>query len=337
VPCALKSALNMALLSALAVPAYFVFIAPQTAEAGFMSALSGMFRKESTTEVAQANQHKQSLQSIDILETHGGITNPTGGSSITIEDDTLVSEPTVSPAADEYRPEAENISIYEVRKGDNLSEIADMFGVSVNTIKWANNLNGPIKEGQILTILPVTGVKYTVKKGDTVASIAKAYKSDADEILAFNGISGSLTAGQTIIIPDAEIPVTKTSVAASTGKSGIKSSGYFTRPIKGGVRTQGVHGHNGVDLASYSGAPIYAAAAGEVIIAKASGWNGGYGNYVVIRHANGTQTLYAHLLKVQVSAGTRVSQGDQIGTMGNTGKSTGTHLHFEIRGASNPF
>jgi murein DD-endopeptidase MepM/ murein hydrolase activator NlpD len=327
----------MALLGALVVPAYFVFLAPAKAEAGFMSAISGFFNKQDA-EASETLTNKESLQSLSILETNGGFTGPTGGSSITIEDETIVSEPTVTPAGDEgYHPEAENISIYEVRKGDNLSQIAEMFGVSVNTIKWANNITVPIKEGQILTILPVTGIKYTVKKGDTVASVAKAYKSDADEIESFNGITGPLVAGQTIIIPDAEAPAAaKSSVSGSTG---VKvTSGYFTRPVKGGTRTQGIHGHNGVDIASYSGAPIYAAAGGEVIIAKADGgWNGGYGNYVVIKHSNGTQTLYAHLTQTLVSAGTTVAQGDQVGTMGNTGKSTGVHLHFEVRGATNPF
>jgi murein DD-endopeptidase MepM/ murein hydrolase activator NlpD len=329
--------LNIALLSTLLVPAYFVFLAPKQAEASFMSALSGMFGQTTDAEVTETPANTQSLQSLSILESTGGIPGPTGGSSITIEDDTLVSEPTVSPAGtEEYRPEGVNISIYEVRKGDNLSQIAEMYGVSVNTIRWANDITGPIKEGQILTILPVTGVKYTIKKGDTVASIAKAYKSDADEIISFNGISGALIAGQTIIIPDAEVAAPTKSSGSTSGTK--VASGYFVRPVKGGTRTQGIHGHNGVDIASYSGAPIFAAASGEVIIAKSDGgWNGGYGNYIVIKHSNGTQTLYAHLTDVQVSAGTRVTQGDQIGTMGNTGKSTGTHLHFEVRGATNPF
>jgi murein DD-endopeptidase MepM/ murein hydrolase activator NlpD len=328
----------MALLSVLVVSAYFVFLAPQLVEASFISAIADMFRRADTAAVSESTTN-QSLQSLDILETNGGGINPTGGSSITIEDDTLVSEPTVTPAGtDAYEPEATSISIYEVRKGDNLSQIAEMFDVSVNTIKWANNLTGPIKEGQVLTILPVTGIKYTIKKGDTVASIAKVYKADADEIVAFNDISGSLVAGETLIIPDAEVPAKQNASLSSVASAGGKLiPGYFTRPIKGGTKTQGIHGHNGVDLASYSGAPIYAAAGGEVIIAKSGGWNGGYGNYVVIKHSNGTQTLYAHLTSVQVSAGTVVSQGDQIGTMGNTGKSTGTHLHFEVRGAANPF
>jgi murein DD-endopeptidase MepM/ murein hydrolase activator NlpD len=103
------------------------------------------------------------------------------------------------------------------------------------------------------------------------------------------------------------------------------------------VRTQGIHGYNGVDLAAGVGTPILAAAGGEVIVAKGSGWNGGYGNYVVIKHPNGTQTLYAHMSSTAISSGAQVSGGEVIGYVGNTGRSTGSHLHFEVRGAKNPF
>ncbi len=90
-------------------------------------------------------------------------------------------------------------------------------------------------------------------------------------------------------------------------------------------------------MAASAGAPIRAAAAGEVIVSKTGGWNGGYGNYIVIKHANGTQTLYAHNSSNAVSAGASVAQGEVIGYVGNTGRSTGSHLHFEVRGAKNPF
>jgi murein DD-endopeptidase MepM/ murein hydrolase activator NlpD len=109
------------------------------------------------------------------------------------------------------------------------------------------------------------------------------------------------------------------------------------RPLTGGIKTQGIHGYNGVDIGASTGTPILAAAGGEVIISRAEGWNGGYGIYVVIRHDNGTQTLYAHMSQDIVSVGQRVSQGEVIGYVGNTGRSSGPHLHFEIRGATNPF
>ena len=109
------------------------------------------------------------------------------------------------------------------------------------------------------------------------------------------------------------------------------------RPIIGGRRTQGLHGYNGVDLGVSYGSPIYAAAPGTVIISRNGGWNGGYGKYIVVSHPNGTQTLYAHNSDNVVFAGANVIRGQVIGFVGSTGKSTGPHLHFEVRGARNPF
>ena len=117
----------------------------------------------------------------------------------------------------------------------------------------------------------------------------------------------------------------------------ISGGGGFIHPLPGSLRTQGIHGYNGVDLASGTGTPIRAAAAGQVIVAKSYGWNGGYGNYVVVRHANGTQTLYAHNSSNAVGVGTYVAQGQTVAYVGSSGRSTGSHLHFEVRGASNPF
>jgi Membrane proteins related to metalloendopeptidases len=103
------------------------------------------------------------------------------------------------------------------------------------------------------------------------------------------------------------------------------------------VRTQGLHGNNGVELGCPIGTPVIASAGGKIVSAKSSGYNGGYGKVIIIAHENNTQTLYAHLSRVDVNVGDIVQQGDIIGLTGNTGKSTGPHLHFEIRGAKNPF
>ena len=105
----------------------------------------------------------------------------------------------------------------------------------------------------------------------------------------------------------------------------------------GGRKTQGIHGYNGVDLASSCGEPVFASASGSVILARPTGWNSGYGQYTVLSHSNSTQTLYAHLSKIFVSPGQNVSQGAIIGLIGSTGRSTGCHVHFEVRGARNPF
>lgn len=239
----------------------------------------------------------------------------------------------------------DTISTYVVRKGDTLGSIAKMFDVTTNTVRWANNIEGNIiREGQLLLILPISGTRHTVKQGDTLSSIAKKYKADTGEIAKFNNISEGqiLTAGYIIIVPDGEIasPVVKSVAKGSNplrGGGGPVYEGYYLRPILAGRKSQGLHGYNGIDLASYNGAPVFASAEGDVIVSMASGWNGGYGKYVVIAHANGTQTLYAHLSEDFVAPGDHVVRGQQIGLVGSTGKSTGPHLHFEVRGATNPF
>jgi murein DD-endopeptidase MepM/ murein hydrolase activator NlpD len=220
-----------------------------------------------------------------------------------------------------------------------------MFGVTANTILWANDLNrgSVIHAGDTLVILPVTGIEHVVQRGETLASIAKKYKGDLAEIIAFNSLpsGASVAVGDTIVIPDGVEPSVPASSGSITsplhGAGGPLLAGYYLPPTPDGVKTQGLHGYNGVDLASFCGAPILASAGGQVIVAKKGGWNGGYGQYVVIQHSNDTQTLYAHESSVIVSPGQSVVQGQVIGYMGKTGKATGCHVHFEVRGAANPF
>lgn len=239
---------------------------------------------------------------------------------------------------------SDQISLYTVRKGDTVSLVAKMFGVTPNTIYWANDLKvgAEIKPDQVIVILPITGIKYVVKKGDRVEDLAKKFRADLSEIVSFNNIDleVGLTVGQEIIIPNADPEPEKTPTKKkASSKTSKNTVGYFKKPVGSGIKTQGVHGNNGVDFASFGGSyiPIVAAAEGTVIISKSGGWNGGYGNYIVIKHSNGTQTLYGHLSSNSVGAGAHVSKGQQIGKMGNTGKSTGVHLHFEVRGGKNPF
>lgn len=232
------------------------------------------------------------------------------------------------------------ISLYVVREGDTLAAIAKMFGVTVNTIAWANDLrSGLIRPGDVLVILPISGVRHTVVKGDTLASIAKKYKADLGEILQYNNLGEGtvLAAGEVIIVPDGELAPPTLARVSVRGAGGPSYEGYYLRPLIGGRKTQGLHGYNGVDIASYYGAPILASADGEVIIARDTGWNGGYGKYIVIAHKNGTQTLYAHNSQNIVWQGMHVVRGQIIGYVGSSGRSTGPHLHFEVRGAKNPF
>ncbi|MBV9349680.1 MAG: peptidoglycan DD-metalloendopeptidase family protein [Patescibacteria group bacterium] len=252
-----------------------------------------------------------------------------------------------------------------MRDGDTLAKIAKMFDISENTILWANDLKkaSDVKPGDTLTILPVSGIEHVVTKGETVASLAKKFGADPTDISDFNDLpdGASLTVGETIIIPDgidSPPPVippkakgnsssssTSSSSAGSVGSyerlipgyGGESLPGYFIRPINGGVKTQGLHGYNAVDLGTPVGTPVMAAAEGTVIVARGSGYNGGYGKYIAINHSNGTQTVYGHLSEVYVTVGQHIDQGSIIGLSGNTGRSTGPHLHFEVRGAANPF
>jgi len=250
------------------------------------------------------------------------------------------------------------IKVYTVKQGDTLSELAETFDVSMNTIRWENNISGQnVAIGQKLNILPMTGVKHIVKSGDTISKIADKYDADAEDISVFNDISkgDTLKQGDIIFVPNGIIktvtptkptPSTSTgSTKPTTGSSNTKvQSGYYIRPASGPVTSP--YGsrkgsfHPGVDIGNVRGTPIFAAADGvvtEVVTGCVEGrasCGGGYGNHIEIQHANGTLTRYGHLSKTNVKLGQDVSQGQNIGAMGSTGNSTGSHLHFEIQNAN---
>lgn len=290
----------------------------------------------------------QSPMGVEIIEPMGG------GDDIMVEDDAL--SPNISTITDtDYKientcnPRNDSIEIYKVREGDTISDIAEMFCISVDTIKWANDIDRNIRPGQELTILPVSGVMHDIEKGDTIAKIAKKYGGSVEAVLAYNNLSpdDELRAEMSIIVPNGKMPRTVkvssgTKVATSNVSTQSTASGYFIRPASGrntsgyGYRTDPLTGakrfHNGVDIANDIGTTIMAAAGGRVIEARNSGWNGGYGKKVVILHGDGSKTLYAHLNNVVVSVGDMVDQGQKIGEMGRTGRVTGVHLHFEVIG-----
>ncbi|HBC72227.1 MAG: Peptidase M23 family protein [Candidatus Amesbacteria bacterium GW2011_GWB1_47_19] len=232
---------------------------------------------------------------------------------------------------------------YQVQTGDTASEIADKFGISVDTIRWENNLTSvnQIKPGQTLKILPVTGVKHKVGRGETIYSIAKKYNANPQGVVdfPFNTFADnevfSLAVGQELIIPDGVKPAEiqwspARSVAQQTPNAGVVSAlGNFVWPI-GGRITQGYRFyHQGIDIATAFGTPVVAADSGRVVV---SGWpdGSGYGIRVEIDHGNGYITRYGHLSKTLVGTGQTVNRGDRIGLEGSTGRSTGPHLHFEI-------
>lgn len=241
--------------------------------------------------------------------------------------------------------------VYEVEAGDTLSEIAMQADVSMNTIKWENNLtSNTLKVGQKLNILPVTGVKHIVKKGDTLEKIALKYDADVEDIKIFNDIPNNnvLKQGDTLYVPNGIIKpvviIEKPSVIRKPvydDSNPIIVNGYYMRPAPGPITSpygsrKGAF-HYGIDIGNTRGTSVVAAAQGRVIEVFGSckegrrSCGGRYGNYIVIAHVNGTTTRYAHLQKVSVSVGDNVVQGERIGTVGNTGRSTGPHLHFEIK------
>jgi LysM repeat protein len=241
--------------------------------------------------------------------------------------------------------ERTSIVTYTVKAGDSVGSIASQFGISTNTILWANGLTGSgvIHEGDKLAILPTSGVLHKVASGENVQSIAKKYGVTADGIINYNNLEngGSLMAGETIIIPGGQ----KASVVVKTTRSGsnvISSIKNLVKPSNAvpsgsklqwptsGYRISQYYSwrHTGLDIANKTGTPLYAAEDGVVEI---SSWNsGGYGNMVLIRHANGIKTRYGHASKLLVKAGEKVSRGQVIALMGSTGRSTGPHLHFEV-------
>ncbi|MEZ4156634.1 MAG: M23 family metallopeptidase [Candidatus Paceibacterota bacterium] len=248
--------------------------------------------------------------------------------------------PVFMEGADGQKLTRDEVITYTVAEGDTLSTIAEQFGISLSTVLWANEGVDAkrVRIGQKIVILPVSGVRHTVKSGDTLSKIAYNYKVSAAKIMEFNDLDDDVVRiGQELLIPGGK----KTSTASSGSVSNNMPSyaGYYAKPASG-YNWGSLHGNNGVDIANACGAtPIYSAAAGTVKDAK-FGWNGGYGNMVSVSHDNGTWTLYAHLSDISVSSGQSVSQGSLLGYMGNTGKvsgATGCHLHFEVRGAANPF
>lgn len=335
-----------------------ILLAGQKIEAGIMSSLSSVLKPlsvagaESLVLISESATRTLNSQNLSLPEPpsffSGTSTKRMEAELVFNSDGSVLAEVgplgTSADIKDGQAP-SDLISVYTVRPGDDLETIARLFNVSVNTIRWSNDLKKgqKLKTGETLVILPISGIKHIVKKGDTLKSIAKKYNGDVEEIILYNDLDPAkdLVAGEEIIIPDGEegtVVVTskKTSRPIVVSKRQA-SSGYFVWPVGGGRRTQGIHGHNAVDIGAPVGTPIYAAAEGRVILARSSGWNGGYGNYVIVSHPNGTQTLYAHCSRIFVSAGDRVQKGEQIGVVGSTGNSTGPHLHFEIRGATNPF
>ena len=231
----------------------------------------------------------------------------------------------------------DKVEEYSVKGGEALANIAEKFDISVDTIRWANNLKTDlIKPGQILKIPPVTGIVHKVASGETIYSIAKKYNTNAQNILnfPFNSFEDldtfSLIAGQNLYVPGGTIePEKPVYQFVASIQAGVHGPSNFIWPTSGGITQYYVWYHQALDIANPGSPPVLAADSGTVAYAGCLNW--GYGCHVIIDHNNGYQTLYGHMSRYDVEAGNSVGQGSQIGIMGSTGRSTGMHLHFEIR------
>lgn len=246
----------------------------------------------------------------------------------------------------------DKVITYTVQKGDTVSTVAKKFGISTDTVKWASDLDSDnIAVGDTLKIMPVSGILHKVSKGDTVYTIAKKYDTNAQKIVEFpfnefaNPETFSLVEGQELIVPDGIKPdvsdsqrtVIKQQLQQSylaVGNAPAVAAGSFAFPVPGntGISQYASWYHMALDITAPIGTPVYAAHSGTVTRVSLGTWDSGYGNNVWISDGQGTETHYAHMSSVSVSVGQSVSGGRSVlGLSGNTGNSTGPHMHFEIR------
>jgi murein DD-endopeptidase MepM/ murein hydrolase activator NlpD len=220
---------------------------------------------------------------------------------------------------------------YKIRPGDTIGALAQTYGLNPDTLLSLNNIKNSrlIQIDQMLRIPNQDGILYKVKQGDTLASIAEKYEAGADSILTANELfSEAINAGTSLFIPGARL--SRTDLQEINGDLFIwpvrgyitSSYGYRPSPFTGERQF-----HTGIDIGAPQGTPVRAGMAGRI---SSVGYDGVSGNYVVITHHSGYRTLYAHLSVVRTKAGAYVRGGDVIGDVGNTGLSTGPHLHFTV-------
>lgn len=272
-----------------------------------------------------------------------------------IDDSFLLRYPetqTIAPT----RPRSHPVE-YEVSAGDAVFSIASKYNISPETLLWSNYdvlKDDPhsISVGQVLVIPPTNGILYEWHEGDTLENVARDFKTSVDDILNWSGnrldfTNPEIEPGDMVMIPNGQRAFQQWVVPTyAVGKSGTNATlpggcevngpglyggGFFIWPANNHYLSGNDYwsGHLAIDIATATGAPIYAADSGVVVF---SGWDSnGYGNVIMIDHQNGYHTLYAHLSSLNVRCGSNAAQGNVIGYAGSTGNSTGPHLHFEVR------
>jgi murein DD-endopeptidase MepM/ murein hydrolase activator NlpD len=244
------------------------------------------------------------------------------------------------------------ITDYAVKNGDTLWNIANAFNLDVNTIFGCNKFSegNVLKVGSIVLIPNQDGIFTTVKSGETIDKLAKEYSIYPEAIISANGMkdASSLKQGERIFLPGAKVAAYvesggKKSAVASNVKDKVTAKRGFGWPVVGKISSsygwrrdpirKGRDFHTGLDIRAPYGRTIVASAAGKVVH---SGWMGGYGRTIVISHPGNITTLYGHCSKLLVNVGASVKRGQAIARIGSTGRSTGNHLHFEVRSGGSP-
>jgi len=226
-----------------------------------------------------------------------------------------------------YEPELiDQVKVHKVRSGETLWDIAHQHGLNIDSLIGANNISNmnSIKPGQEFKILPVKGIIYRVSPGESVASIARKFNLKTETIMEDNNLedSSKLKIDQKLVLRGAKPEFSYQD----------RLDQKFMYPIN--TRITSYYGprwgrvHEGLDFAAPMGSPIRAVSSGRVVY---SGWATGYGYVVIIEHQKGLRTLYAHNSKLLVSVGESVGRGEVISRSGNTGNSTGPHLHLEVQ------
>ncbi|MDR1147128.1 MAG: M23 family metallopeptidase [Spirochaetaceae bacterium] len=222
-------------------------------------------------------------------------------------------------------------SSYKVQSGDMIGFISSNFGLNQDTLISVNNISNTrsIQVGKKLLIPNQDGIMHMILPGETLDKIADKYEVNADSIVTANELfSEKINAGFNIFIPNAKL---------DSAKLQEINGDLFIWPVRGrltsgyGYRRNPISGlrgfHSGIDLSANTGVPIKAAMAGRII---STGYNDVFGNFVVISHHSNYRTLYGHMSVIRVETGAYVRSGQTIGDVGNTGQSTGSHLHFQV-------
>ncbi|HEY8736627.1 MAG TPA: M23 family metallopeptidase [Candidatus Dormibacteraeota bacterium] len=221
------------------------------------------------------------------------------------------------------------LRVYQVQPGDALTSIARQAGINLDTLLQVNGLNAsqPPVPGDVMIIPPIDGTMIDVPPGETLRDLTNAYRADITTIRAVNGLAEGSPLPRQVFIPAADTQALAPRQVTPGPAERLHHLARFIWPAQGTITTYFWQYHPGLDIANAVGTPEVAADAGQVVFA---GW-GSYGIYVEIDHGNGFHTIYGHMSAVLVRTGEVVTPGQEIGLMGSTGRSTGPHLHFEIR------